>query len=89
MTRPFVAVAALLLPGCMSMGFQDMSAAQIRATNGVAGCVTVSTMNGRGSSITVNADDIRRGATAKGKTSIQCGDAQMVIEHDVGVAPAK
>lgn len=74
---------SLVLPGCMSMGFQDMTASQIRATNGVAGCVTVSTMHGRGSSITVNADDIRKGSSAKGKTEIRCGDAVMVIESEV------
>lgn len=84
MLRSIVAAAALVLPGCMSIS--DMSAAQIRATNGVAMCSQVVTMYGKGSSITVNADDIRKGATGSGKTSIVCGDATMTIQHDIGVA---
>ena len=77
----------LVLPGCMSMSVPEMSSAQIRATNGMVMCAQVTSMYGKGSSITVNADDIRKGATAKGKTSIVCGDATMVIESHVGVAP--
>lgn len=78
---PRIVLAAFLLTGCLSV--QDMTAAQIRATNGMAMCATAATMYGKGSSITVNADDIRKGASAKGKTQITCGDATMVIEHEV------
>ena len=85
--RLIAALAALLLPGCLSV--QDMTAAQIRATNGMAMCSQAVSIYGKASSITVNADDIRKGATARGKTAITCGDSTMVIEHDVGVGPAK
>lgn len=40
-------------------------------------------MYGKGSSITANPDRVTKGATSKGKTSITCGDATMVIEQDV------
>lgn len=79
-----LAFLLLMLPGCMSV--PDMSAAQLRATNGMVMCAQVVSMYGKGSSITVNADDIRKGVNAKGKTAISCGDASMVIETDVGVA---
>jgi hypothetical protein len=71
--------------GCVSIS--DMSAAQLRASNGIAQCAQVTSLYGRGSSITVNVDDIRKGATARGRTSIRCGDATMVIDTDIGVAP--
>lgn len=80
-------IALLVAPwltGCV--GVADMSASQIRATNGMIMCSQVVSIYGKGSSITVNADDIRKGATAKGKTSITCGDSQMVIEQEVGTA---
>ena len=79
------ALLTLGLAGCLNMA--DMTAGQIRATNGLAMCTQATTMYGKGSSITVNADDVRKGATGKGKTAITCGDATMVIDHDVGVAP--
>ena len=77
--RTLLFTVALILPGCV--GVADMSASQIRATNGVIMCAQVSSIYGKGSSITLNADDVRKGSTAKGKTSITCGDSQMVIEH--------
>ena len=83
--RSALAVLLLVLPGCVSIS--DMSAAQLRATNGIAQCAQVTSLYGRGSSITVNVDDIRKGATARGRTSIRCGDATMVIDTDIGVAP--
>ncbi len=82
--RIVLALTLLLAPflsGCLSVS--DMSAQQLKATNGMAMCSTVATAYGRGSSITVNADDIRKGASAKGKTEIRCGDAVMVIEGEV------
>ena len=85
--RNLTLLVTLLLPGCMSMQIPDMSAAQIKATNGLMMCAQVVSMYGKGSSITVNSDDIRKGSTAKGKTSIVCGDASMTIEHTTGVAP--
>lgn len=73
----------LLLSGCI--GMSEMTASQLRATNGMAMCASVVTLYGRGNSITVNADDLKKYQIGKGKTVISCGDAQMVIEHDVGV----
>ena len=83
MRRILTAAALTLLAGCLSVS--DMSAQQLKATQGMAMCAQATTMYGKGSTITVNADDIRKGAYAKGKTAITCGDATMVIEHDVGV----
>jgi len=77
----------LMLPwfaaGCV--GVADMSASQIRATNGVVMCSQVTSIYGKGSAITVNADDVRKGSTSKGKILIVCGDATMTIDYDVGV----
>ncbi len=87
MKHLLVLVVAGSLAGCLSLGVHDMSAAQIKATNGMVMCGQMVSLYGKGSSITVNADDIRKGATAKGKLSIVCGDAQMTIEHNIGVAP--
>jgi hypothetical protein len=78
-----IALNTLLLTsiaGCMSMGVNDMSASQIRSTNGMAMCAQVTSLYGKGSSITVNADDFRKGYNAKYKTVIVCGDATMTLE---------
>lgn len=83
--RLLLAGIALGLPGCVNLS--EMSANQLRATNGMAMCSQATSLYGRGSSITVNADDLKKGQTGKGKTVITCGDSQMVIEHDVGIAP--
>lgn len=77
-----IPIAALALGGCVSVA--DMSAQQLKATSGMIMCAQVVSMYGKGSSVMVNADDVRKGATAKGKTVIQCGDASMVIESDIG-----
>lgn len=82
--RAVAVVSMVMLGGCISVA--DMSAQQLRATNGMAMCAQVTSLYGRGSTITVNADDVRKGAYAKGKTAIQCGDSTMVIEHDLGVS---
>lgn len=77
-----IVIVILLFTGCMSVS--DMTSAQLRATNGMAQCAQATTMYGKGSAITVNADDLRKGVNAKGKTVIVCGDATMSIEHNVG-----
>lgn len=81
-----ILLLAFPLGGCLGLGMQNMTPAQIRATNGMTTCTQVLTMYGRGSTISANTDDIRKGATAKGKTAVKCGDAEMVIENDIGVA---
>lgn len=81
-----ILLPVLVLPGCMSIGVEKMTPEQIRATNGMASCTTLRTMYGAGSSVSLNADDLRKGVTAKGKTTIRCGEAVMEIETDIGVA---
>lgn len=78
-------LSTVALTGCPSMSIKDMSAEQLKATNGMLTCSQLSSMYGKGSSILVNTDDLRKGATSKGKTSITCGDATMTIESEIGV----
>ena len=87
MMRAVLLLVALVIPGCV--GVPDMSASQIRATNGLIMCSQVTSIYGKGSAITINADDVRKGSTAKGKTSVVCGDASMTIETNIGVAQPK
>jgi len=77
--------STIALAGCPSVGFQNMSPEQIKATAGTIGCSTISSIYGKGSTIAINADDTRKGATSKGKTVISCGDATMTVESEVGV----
>ncbi len=81
--RLTIAAIAVLLPGCMGSGLSEMSAAQLKATSGMAMCSQVTTMYGKGSSIAVNADDIRKGVSARGKTTIVCGDSTMTIDSTI------
>ncbi len=78
-------LSTVALAGCPSMGYQNMSAEQIKATAGTTSCSTINSMYGKGSMIATNADETRKGATSKGKTVITCGDATMTIEAEVGV----
>lgn len=75
------AFVIVLLPSCAN--FSDL-----KLPAGTVGCNQYSGLYGKASAIALNQDDVRKGATAKGKTTISCGDAQMTIETDVGV-PAK
>lgn len=77
--------ASLLLTGCPSMGYYNMSPEQIKATAGTISCSTVNSVYGKGSAIAVNADDVRKGATHAGAVTITCGEASMVIKSEVGV----
>lgn len=86
LTALFVLSTVAFLAGCPSMSIKDMSAEQLKATNGMLTCSQLSSMYGRGSSILVNTDDLRKGATSKGKTVITCGDASMTIESEIGAA---
>lgn len=80
------AIGCLSLSGCLGLGLQNMTAEQIKATNGMTTCTTLSTMSGSGSTISVNSDDIRKGATSNGKVAVTCGTATIVIDSNVGVA---
>lgn len=81
------ALLSLLLAGCsFGGGVQQMTPEQIKATAGMATCTEATTLYGKGASITANTDEVRKGATSKGKMTITCGSSTMTIETDVGVA---
>jgi hypothetical protein len=64
----------------------DMTAAQIRATNGVTTCAQYdSLVYGSASFITMNADDTKKGATSSNNTQITCGKANMTSNSTAGV----
>lgn len=78
-----LALLLLALPGCQNLG---MTPEQLKASAGMATCTSVnSLLYGKASFITANADDVRKGATASGDTSITCGEATMTIKSNVGV----
>jgi predicted small secreted protein len=81
-----VLILPFILAGCQTvMGYQQMTAEQIKATAGTISCVTIDTLlYGKGSVIAINTDDTKRGATSRWKTSIKCGDAEMTIDAMVG-----
>jgi len=81
----FPVAVTLLLSGCMGLGVEKMSAEQIKATNGMAFCTNIFTMYGRGVSSSINVDDVRKGATAKGGIKIT-KDCDIEVTTDVGVA---
>jgi len=85
--RTLILLSVLLLTGCPSMSIKDMSAEQLKATNGMLTCSQLSSMYGKGSVILVNVDDLRKGATSKGETTVTCGDATMTIKNEIGAAP--
>lgn len=75
---------AVLLAGCAS-GLV-MTPEQLKASAGMATCSTVNSLvYGKASFITANADDVRKGATSKGDTTITCGEGSMSIKSDIGV----
>lgn len=77
-------VLVLLLSGCAS-GLV-MTPEQLKASAGMATCASINSLvYGKASFITANADDVRKGATAKGETVITCGEGSMSIKSDVGV----
>lgn len=77
--------AAFVLAGCQTMAYKDMTPEQIKATAGTTSCTQYSGLYGKASTIALNQDDTRKGATSKGKTIITCGDASITIEAEVGV----
>ncbi len=81
-----ISLSLLLLSGCMSLGVQQMTPEQIKATNGMITCTQLATTYGRGISTTVNADDVRKGATNMSKITMT-PDCAVTVETNVGVAP--
>jgi hypothetical protein len=78
-------IVLILLAGCQNLGYSNMTAEQIRATNGTSTCTSINTIYGKQSMIAINEQDVKKGSTSKGKLSITCGDALMSIESDIGV----
>lgn len=75
-----LAVIASFLAACSPLNLRDMSAAQIKATNGMATCATSTSMYGKVSIISANTQDATKGSTEKGSTTIVCGDSTMKID---------
>ncbi len=82
-----IAALSIAMAGCMSLGVQQMTPAQITATNGMVTCTKLATAYGQGIATTVNADDVRKGATNKSKI-VMGPDCTITIEGDVGMATA-
>lgn len=80
---------AVLLSGCLfacaPLDMKDMTAAQLKATNGFASCGTATNIYGKVAIITANTDDASRGTNQKGRMAITCGDAMMTIDNNVSV----
>lgn len=82
-----VALTTALLSGCAGLPVADMTAAQIRATNGMSSCGTASNLYGKVSIITQNQNDPAGNTNQRGKTVITCGEATMTIDNSQTVAP--
>lgn len=78
-----IAACCLALTGCGAMAYQNMSAEQIRATSGTTSCTQYEGLYGNASTIALNADDTRKGASSRGKMTITCGKAAMTVENEV------
>jgi len=83
----WVSVAAILLSlsGCQSLGYQGMTAEQIKATAGTSTCTQYTGIYGKASMIAINEQDTKKGATSTGDVQITCGDATLKINSSVGV----
>lgn len=66
-------VPALFLASCLTLPEQKLG-------DGQSGCITITSMYGKGSSIVTRADNVGKGASNTGKTVIKCGDAVMEID---------
>lgn len=73
----FVLTLVPMLAGCPSI---TMSPEQLKASDGMATCSQLSSMYGKGSSITINPDNWRKGVAGTNDVSITCGDAQLTIK---------
>jgi hypothetical protein len=83
----FIIVSVVwLLQGCVSMGISEMSPEQIRAAEGLVTCTQIYSAWGKGIATSINVDDVRKGATAKGTITVS-PDCSVTIQHDVGVEP--
>lgn len=81
--KKLLAALMLALAGCQNLG---MTPEQLKASAGMATCTTVNSLiYGKAAFITANADDVRKGATASGDTTITCGEASMSVKSTIGV----
>lgn len=78
-----LALLVSLLAGCLGLG---LSPEQLKASAGMATCTNATSIYGKGSTVTANTDDVRKGNNQKSSMTITCGDVTMKIEQDVGVA---
>lgn len=82
-------LGSLALSACAGLNMQDMTAAQIKATNGMASCGYATNVYGKISIITANTDDVSKGTNQKGRMAITCGDASMIIDNNTSVPVVK
>jgi hypothetical protein len=82
-----VVLAAIILSivGCAG-GLQGLSAEQLKSMPGVAACSSYKGMYGQTTTVVVAAEDVRKGATSKGRVQI-APDCTISIEDATGVAP--
>jgi hypothetical protein len=82
--RLSILASTVLFTGCVSMGISEMSPEQIRAAEGLVTCTQIYSAWGKGIATSINIDDVRKGATAKGAITVS-PDCSVTIQHDVGV----
>lgn len=85
MKKLLATIALAALAGCANLGYQNMTAEQIRASAGTTTCTQFTSLYGKASNIAINADDTRKGATSTNDLTITCGEATMSIKASVGV----
>lgn len=84
--KTLIAVLVLPLGGCLGLGVQNMDAAQIRATEGMATCTDLTTMYGRGRSVTVHADAAKKGIDSSSEVVIG-PDCTVTIRSNAATRP--
>lgn len=80
MMKKSIILFVLALGGCMNLGYQNMTAEQIKATAGTTTCTQFTGMYGKGAAIALNADDTKKGVSSTNDISISCGDASLTIK---------
>jgi hypothetical protein len=82
--KRILAIALIALPACANLGYQNMTAEQIKASAGTTTCTQFTSLYGKASNIAINADDTRKGATSSNDLTITCGEATMSIKASIG-----
>ena len=82
----FLLFSVVALCGCSTLGLQGMTEGQIRASAGVITCSQYeSLIYGNASFIAMNADDVKKSATATSDITINCGKATLTSKGTAGV----